>query len=433
MQVAEQVKYSQPKKIDITNRKDQQWLEEQGGQVFTLSFLRKIVEEMCSASPEQLGRTTLGSLLGYGPDNHYTEWLKQRNEEYETSRKPRQVGTGQRKRGSFRTAQSLSDSLQHFHLAEKRVVAIADIHGDMAVALLLLLLSGCLRISRRAFGKLGGGLDGGLDGRFEFTGLAVFCGDIVDGHRNASFGYSFPHEEVYLLQLLDHPMIKKVVGNHELERYFGNTRYCARDNDCTWFHPEGRNHVLGHYMSSRFPLILRIDTGPMHCLFMHTFADNLHGHLAAVQKHAEGSTSYIDVMNFGSTSRPSYIDIMNRLTRDILLGGGDEVSMGLVRDAVWGRDVVLAKRYDGLKELFVMCGCDPHMTVACIGHTFQQNWHRICVKPEGYSGSDCPHGTVLPLDRQSSRSFQPKDYNGVRNVMFTVLSGNTVLPVMVQC
>ena len=398
------VDYRNPTMIDIGRREDRQWLEEQGGQVLSLSFLKEIVAEMCSASPQELGYTRLGKLLGYGPDNHHTAWLEKRNDEYKSyksSTQHRQIDTDQ----------SLSDALQGPRLTEQRVVAIADVHGDMAIALLLLLLSGCLRISQR-----------GLGGRFEFTGLAVFCGDIVDGHRNASFGYSFPHEEVYLLQLLDQPIIKKVIGNHELDRYFGNTRHCARDNDCTWFHPEGRNHVLGHYMSSRFPLILRIDTGSMHCLFMHTFADNLHGHLAAAKKHADGSTS-----------RPSYIDIMNRLTRDILLGRGNEVSMGLVRDAVWGRHVVLAERYDGLKELFELCGCEPRMTVACIGHTFQENWHRICVKPKGYSGSECLHGTVLPLDRQSSRSFQPKDYNGARNVMFTILSGNTVLPVMVRC
>ena len=415
------VDYRNPKMIDLGKREDRQWLKEQGGRVLSLSFLKEIVAEMCMASPQELGYTRLGSALGYGPVNHHTAFLDKCNDEYKgykSSRGFNQLDTGQ----------SFGDALQHFHLEEKRVVAIADVHGDMAVALLLLLLSGCLRIRQQAIGDVDG-----LGGRFEFTGPAVFCGDIVDGHRNASFGYSFPHEEVYLLQLLDQPIFKKVIGNHELDRYFGNTRHCARDNDCTWFHPEGRNHVLGHYMASRFPLILRIDTGSMQCLFMHTFANNLQAHLAAVKKHAEGSTSYIDIMNFGSTSRPSYIDIMNRLTRDILLGRGNEVSMGLVRDAVWGRHVVLAKRYDGLKELFELCGCEPRMTVACIGHTFQENWHRICVKPKGYSGSECVHGTVLPLDRQSSKSFQPKDYNGARNVMFTILSGNTVLPVMVRC
>ena len=240
-----------------------------------------------------------------------------------------------------------------FMATSDEVYVIGDLHGDLTVLLAILTALGIIDQDYKLVNKkakvfcLGDQLDGGR----QYHQLP----DRADPERTIQ-DFSYPNEEIWLLQIIEYYAIHGLIGNHELMRIEKEVGYCSPTQVCDW--DKHWPNVLRWYLATRFPAAIAVKHEGGHVkLLMHTFPGMKGSSLKQFLQSLEGRLQEQNLMEYLNNAAFSYC----------LKGHTD--SYKTFYEALWGRDVVAGKGCDGVDDFVKKCGLDPGQTIAMIGHS----------------------------------------------------------------
>ena len=270
-----------------------------------------------------------------------------------------------------------------FMAKSDEVYVIGDLHGDLTVLLVILRGLGIIDqdyelVKRRAkVFCLGDQLDGGR----QYHRLP----DRADPKRTMQ-DFSYPNEEIWLLQIMEYYEIHGLIGNHELMRIQKQVGYCSPTQVCDW--DRHRPNVLRWYLATRFPAAIAVrHEGGNVKLLMHTFPGSEGASLDQFLEDLEGKLQKQSLMTHINNAVFSYS----------LKGLTDNYKM--FYEALWGRDIVAGRDCVGVDNFVEKCGFDPRQTVAMIGHSiteYDQNTN-MCEEQQKTK--------VYSLDKGMSKAF----------------------------
>lgn len=262
-------------------------------------------------------------------------------------------------------------------------VTIGDLHGDLTVLLAILMALGIIDKNYKLVSKtarvfcLGDQLDGGR----KYHELP----DRADPKRTIQ-DFSYPNEEIWLLQIMEYYGVHGLIGNHELMRIEKEASYCSPTQVCDWdkYWP----NVLRWFLATRFPAAIAVRHEGGHVkLLMHTFPGIEGSSLNQFLKRLEGKLKEQNLIRYLNDAAFTYC----------VKGHTDSYQM--FYEALWGRDVVAGKDCVGVDNFVEKCGFDPQQTIAMIGHSitdYDQNTN-LCEKQQ--------RTKVYSLDKGMSKAF----------------------------